>query len=74
MSGNSQEIKSSDRRSLKIQPKYVPRSVRYQIVPEIKLTGKWLSQYGFMVNERVEIYCERGKLVIVPEKNKPTTQ
>ena len=36
-------------------------------IPQIRLQGKWLQEYGFESRSQVHIQCERGKLVITKE-------
>ena len=36
-------------------------------IPQIRLQGKWLQEYGFEAGCRVHILCERGKLTITKE-------
>jgi toxic protein SymE len=51
-------------RLLKVQPKIFNRSRSHVVFPEIKLCGKWLEELGFVVNEKVQIICENGKITI----------
>ena len=36
-------------------------------IPEILLKGKWLSQYGIVAGEYVDVVCEEGKITITPK-------
>jgi hypothetical protein len=35
-------------------------------VPRITLSGKWLEDAGFIIDEKVEVYVRKGKIVIKP--------
>ena len=35
-------------------------------LPQIRLQGKWLSDYGFKVGERITVSIKFGKLIIEP--------
>lgn len=51
-------------RSIKIQPRFRRHKRKHSIVPEIKLSGKWLEQKGFTEGQRVTITTMKGVLVI----------
>jgi toxic protein SymE len=51
-------------RLLKVQPKIFNRSQGHVVLPEIKLCGKWVEELGFLVNEKVQIICENGRITI----------
>jgi hypothetical protein len=58
-----------ERRRVKIQPKYVTKSnynsyYQVNVVPELRISGKWLEKNGFHPNEKVSIIVEFGKLII----------
>lgn len=57
-------IRTSDVRSLKIQPKTRFNKYSQEKVPEIKLCGKWLQNHGFEYGERVTI-ISMSKLLII---------
>ncbi|WP_108775706.1 SymE family type I addiction module toxin [Lactimicrobium massiliense] len=37
---------------------------RYVYVPQIRLQGDWLKQYGFNENTPLNVQCDDGKLTI----------
>ena len=54
-------------RKLKIGTKFQNRSFRQIVImPELKLTGKWLKESGFEEGQEVKVIVENKKLVIVP--------
>lgn len=51
-----------NQRQLKVHER---RNSRWdESVPEILLKGKWLSQYGIVAGEYVDVKCEKGKITI----------
>jgi len=60
------EKKSSQptERQLKVYSKYLPRTYRYAIMPEIRLCGKWLHEAGFECGDEVTVKCFGNKLEI----------
>jgi toxic protein SymE len=60
------EKKSPNRteRQLKVYSKYLPRTYRYAIMPEIRLCGKWLHEAGFECGDEVTVKCFGNKLEI----------
>jgi toxic protein SymE len=64
------EEKSSNKqkRQLKIYSKYLFRTGNDIIVPEIRLCGKWLREYGFHRGQTVIINCEEEKITITVKK------
>jgi toxic protein SymE len=61
------------KRQLKIYSKHLQRLRRTAIVPEIRLCGKWLKEYGFHQGQSVIINCEEKKITIYAGKNIPNT-
>ena len=55
-------------RILKIQPKYRTNRWGTSIVPELKLSGKWLEDLGFKKESRVEVHTSEKLIVIRPEE------
>jgi toxic protein SymE len=55
-------------RKLKVGRKYFPRKPGYKIYPEIRLAGRWLEEFGFTCNEKVEVYCSYGSISIKKSK------
>ena len=52
-------------RNLKIQAKHSPRDYnRYRKVPTITLSGVWLEQAGFNIEDRIEIQVSENQLVL----------
>ena len=47
---------------------------RYERVPMLRLTGKWLAQAGFLIGQPIEIEVKRGKLIIRAAKTKQGDQ
>lgn len=58
------EKKGQRVRSLKIQPIYRFNQWSFNIVPEIKLVGKWLDDLGFTPEKRVNVTTEQGIITI----------
>ena len=54
---NQRQIKVHERRNSRWDPS----------VPEIQLKGQWLSQFGFVADEYVDVKCEEGKITITPK-------
>ena len=54
-------------RKLKVGYKFQNRAFHQMVMmPEIKLTGKWLKECGFNEGQRVNVIVKNKKLVIVP--------
>jgi hypothetical protein len=54
-------------RKLRVGYKYQNRAFqRMVMIPEIKLTGKWLKESGFEEGQDVKVTVADKKLVIVP--------
>ena len=56
-----------EKRKIKIQPRYKSSPNRYspeKVVPELRISGKWLENSGFHPNRKVSITVEFGKLII----------
>jgi toxic protein SymE len=51
-------------RTIKISGKYQSRVNEEIIVPEIKLSGKWLKESGFSSGRQVAVQVEKDRLVI----------
>lgn len=47
-------------RDLKVHEKYTQR----EVVPEIRLQGKWLEELDFVPGTPIVVRCEGGRLVI----------
>ena len=47
-------------RDLKVYEKYMKR----EVVPEIRLQGKWLEELEFMPGTPITVKCEGGRLTI----------
>jgi hypothetical protein len=59
------ETQQSADRHLTIQSKYFPRSCHSEATfPEIRLAGKYLQQFGFIIGKKVTLHLEAGKLTI----------
>lgn len=41
----------------------------YKPTPTITLKGKWLEEWGFMIDTPVIVQCEGGKLTIIKQKS-----
>lgn len=57
----------SKNRRIKLQPK--TRNLSYgsqKIVPELRINGNWLLDYGFKAGEHVEILASENQLIIKP--------
>lgn len=58
-------------RRAKVYEASVPRkkegfygATSYKTVPQIKLTGQWLQEFGFAPGTEMTIECNKGQLVI----------
>lgn len=51
-------------RKLKIYQKHQSRVSKYIVIPEIRLTGKWLAELGFEIGKEIEIKEQKNKLTI----------
>ena len=56
-------------RSIKIQPKYRYNKHSTVIVPEITLSGMWLEQIGFLIENRIMVQTSHNLIVIRPMKH-----
>ncbi len=63
---NQKLTKRPNVRSLKIQPKFRSNKYSQKEVPEIKLCGEWLKQFGFEHGERVTVTSMENLLIIRP--------
>lgn len=48
-------------RNLKISYAYDSHDKK---IPYLKLSGKWLRECGFEIDDQVQIICDKGKLMI----------
>jgi len=51
-------------RKLKVYAKFRTRTWDITIVPEIRLTGKWLDRLGFKEGKEIQIQQQKNKLTI----------
>lgn len=56
---------SKSTRKIKIQPRVTGNKHSRYLRPELRISGKWLQEYGFGINDQVTIVCEPKKLTIV---------
>ncbi len=70
----------NNERKLKILPKFFRRSCNHVVFPEIRLSGKWLQELGFLCGHSVTITHTQNSITItvIPQeikepviKNKP---
>ena len=40
----------------------------YKSVPEIRIQGKWLEDYGFNIADILQVECKEGQLIIKKQK------
>lgn len=52
------------KRNLKV---YSRSGYRYEPIPTIILSGKWLESAGYSIGEYISVKCEDGKLIIEPD-------
>ena len=45
-------------KKIKVQRKYIKRQSGYEIVPEIRISGKWLTQHGIEIGSHIHICLE----------------
>lgn len=57
-------VMKKNQRTIKISGKYQARAHEEIIVPEIKLSGKWLKESGFSSGRQVAVQVEKDRLVI----------
>lgn len=55
-------------RKLKVYPKYRAQAYKNVIVPEIRLSGKWLQESGFNYGQSVNVKHELNRIVITLKK------
>ena len=55
-------MSQSEFRELKV---YESHDNKYEIIPSIRLKGKWLQNLGFEVGTPLVVKCQKGKLEIV---------
>jgi len=54
-------------RLLKVYPFYMRRQfLEDQFASQIKLTGQWLTDAGFLPNTPIQVHVQENKLVITP--------
>lgn len=61
---NTKIINANDQRQLKVYPKYVSRKYDNVLMPEIRLSGRWLERLGFAMGKGVIVKQERNKITI----------
>ena len=60
---NNNKQKSS--RKLKVYEKHFSRSYyKFVVFPEIRLSGKWLNEIGFICGESINVYLQKNKIII----------
>jgi toxic protein SymE len=62
--------KPKNERTLKIYPHYRTFGYDAKIVPEIRLCGKWLKQFGFDPDKWIKIIGSEKQLIIRPDNSK----
>jgi toxic protein SymE len=62
--------KPKNERTLKIYPHYRTFGYDAKIVPEIRLCGKWLQQFGFNPDKWIKIIGSEKQLIIRPDNSK----
>jgi hypothetical protein len=66
MKQNKESLGSRKQRVLKVQGKlHSRRSVADVVLPEIRLSGKWLEENGFPCGSRVRVVCDQNKITIL---------
>ena len=60
---------TQETRSAKLQQRYRSLSYGSKVVPELRLSGAWLEQSGFVPGSSVDVRVSRGKLIITPKRN-----
>jgi len=56
--------KQKNIRQLKIYKKFINQSNKISVVPEIRLSGKWLKEYGFKQGDSISVVCETEEIII----------
>jgi hypothetical protein len=57
-------------RKLTVSYRYVNRAYQELVmIPEIRLTGKWLKKSGFGEGQKVNVMVEEKKLIITLDEN-----
>lgn len=57
-------------KKIKIQPKHRKRTYDEIVIPEIKMEGKWLKEFGFEQGKYVSIHVKPNKLTITLNEEK----
>ena len=57
------------KRQLKIYTKHIPRLRKTIVVPEIRLSGKWLIQFGFTHGRSISVTCKENEIIITTTKD-----
>lgn len=52
------------KRKVKVYARFQNAQHKIVVVPEIRLTGKWLERFGFEFGKFVEVNCEQNKITI----------
>lgn len=55
---------NQDIKTIKLQPKFRSLALGQKIVPELKISGLWLSEHGFEAGGKVEITVANKELII----------
>lgn len=50
---------------------YKTTGTRYQHIPQIKIQGDWLKEAGFLIGDRIQIKCQKNKLIISKQGDLP---
>lgn len=55
---------SKKQRHIKVYPKYMQRTYKSIIVPEIRLSGLWLQESGFEYGQDITVETEKDRIII----------
>lgn len=58
------DMATQETRKAKLQQKYRSLSYGSKFVPELRLSGVWLEELGFIGGQKLDVNISRGKLVI----------
>jgi toxic protein SymE len=61
-------VKSVEIRKIKVYRKFQKRANKFIEVPEIRLTGKWLNQNGFITGKFVKVTISKNRIVLSTDK------
>jgi toxic protein SymE len=74
MQNQKKSPNTKNERTSKIQPHYRTFGYDAKIVPEIRLCGNWLEQFGFKPYKHIKIIGSEKQLIIRPDNSKQVSK